>query len=524
MDTCLDVIVVGAGLSGLSAAYKLKKVDSSCKIIILEAKFRVGGRTLSHRLRCANHRTDLWDLGGQWVSSTQPHITALIKDLNIETYPQFLEGNKLLQLQKNKITSYNSWIPDISFWAAIELFRFIQKLETLAQEINVKNPYLHPRAEELDGMTFESYKNKHLRCYESRQLIDIAFRTTFGFDPCNMSCLYVLMYGNAAGGILRLFEGTEGAAQQLRVKGGTQQISFKLMDKLGAENVLLNHAVTEIIQREESNLVIVNTTNGKTFHATKLILAIPVHEALRIKFCPLLPEPKRLLFQNMPVGHLTKFICTYETTFWRAKNLSGEIVTNGGAPIVAGCDTGPLGIVYDGTTHNGNPALVGFISGHVGVQWSLKTPMERKAAVLQCLAIFFGNDALEPIDYAEKVWSEEPYNGGCPVNVMVPGVMKYVPKDFRKPYGKIHFAGTETSTSWCGYMNGAVQAGFRAAKEVLHDQVPGSIDEKELADTAYAKPNFDDDEDNLVDNTTSRLLAFAQLALGIAIITSVGIF
>jgi len=167
--------------------------------------------------------------------------------------------------------------------------------------------------------------------------------------------------------------------------------------------------------------------------------------------------------------------------------LSGEIVSNGGFPLVNGCDTGPLGVVYDGTTHLDSPALVGFIAGHIGIQWSSKTPMERKGAVLQTLAYFFGNEALDPLEYAEKLWSEEPYNGGCPVNIVTTGMMKYYSKLIRTPFGRIHWAGTETATSWCGYMEGAVQAGWRAAKEVLHNFYPERFTDKELEDTAYSK-------------------------------------
>lgn len=485
MSSEYDVVVVGAGLSGLCAAVRLKQADSSLRIVVLEAKERIGGRTLSIRLRSARG-TDVWDLGGQWVSSSQPHILTLLEDLGLQTYQQNVDGTKLMQVVGQDIKSYNHSIPQISFLAALELHRYIQRVESLCQEVSIDDPYQHPEAALLDGMTCESYKNTYLQSDAAKELMDIAFRVTFGCESARLSALYFLWYSRAAGSMMNLFKASRGTAQELKVEGGTQQICHLLSMKVGTENIYLSHPVERIVQDEDRDIVTVITENGQSFRAAKVIMALPVSEAVKLKYTPPLPEPRRVLYANMPMGHLTKFVVTYERPFWREKGYSGEIVTGGGIPLVADCDTGPLGVVYDNTTHKGSPALVGFIAGHQGIQWSTQTPEERKSAVLLSLAKFFGTEAAQPLEYAEKIWSEEPYNGGCPVNLATPGMMQYFNKHLRMPLGRIYWAGTETSTVWCGYMNGAVQAGWRAAKEVLHDIRPGSMTEKDLYDTAYS--------------------------------------
>ena len=78
----------------------------------------------------------------------------------------------------------------------------------------------------------------------------------------------------------------------------------------------------------------------------------------------------------------------------------------------------------------------------------------------------FGDDAGRPLDYVDKDWSEDPWSAGCYVGLMPPGLLTTVGDGLREPCGRIHFAGTETATRWCGYLDGAIESGERAAAEV----------------------------------------------------------
>uniref|UniRef100_A0AC35GEP3 Amine oxidase n=1 Tax=Panagrolaimus sp. PS1159 TaxID=55785 RepID=A0AC35GEP3_9BILA len=193
-----------------------------------------------------------------------------------------------------------------------------------------------------------------------------------------------------------------------------------------------------------------------------------------------MPYAKKQLFDGAPQGSLLKFIATYETPFWRAKGFSGEILSSGATNFKG--EVLPLVCVYDATTQNGNPALVGFIHNTF---WSDQTFEFRKNGVLQDLARFLGNEALSPIDYIDKDWHLEPYTGGCPASVVPAGNMNAF-LHIREPVSLIHFAGTETATEWMGYISGAVQAGKRAANEVLLKLGSRNVDRKQLKDSIYA--------------------------------------
>jgi monoamine oxidase len=94
-------------------------------------------------------------------------------------------------------------------------------------------------------------------------------------------------------------------------------------------------------------------------------------------------------------------------------------------------------------------------------------PETRKAAVLDELATLFGGAARNPTGYYESRWTNERYTRGCPVAIAGPGTLLAYGAALRPPSGRIHWAGTETSTYWNGYMDGAVRSGERAAAEVI---------------------------------------------------------
>ncbi len=125
--------------------------------------------------------------------------------------------------------------------------------------------------------------------------------------------------------------------------------------------------------------------------------------------------------------------------------------------------------MIDGTTSHGTPALLGFIGGRCASVWTSVTLEERRQGLLECLSRYFGGHKVSThlIEYAEKDWNVEPYSGGCPCHNVTTGSMKDFVDGLRKPYKNIHFAGTETASQGMGYMDGAVDAGRRAASEIL---------------------------------------------------------
>jgi monoamine oxidase len=159
----------------------------------------------------------------------------------------------------------------------------------------------------------------------------------------------------------------------------------------------------------------------------------------------------------MHMGQLMKCDAVYETPFWRAKGLSGSGVATDGA-VRAMFDNSPADAAVG--------VLLGFVGGSTYDTYGTKSLAERRAAVLQGFARFVGNEALNPIEYVEKDWTREPWTQGSPIASPTPGTISLVGSTIREPVGRVHWAGTETSTYWSGFMDGAVRAGERAAAEV----------------------------------------------------------
>ena len=111
--------------------------------------------------------------------------------------------------------------------------------------------------------------------------------------------------------------------------------------------------------------------------------------------------------------------------------------------------------------------VFGFVGGDEARAYNAKAPRARRAAVLNQLAAFFGPKARSPKAFFETTWAGERWTRGCPVGIPAVGALVAYGPWLRRPLGRIHWAGTETSDYWNGYMDGAVRSGERAATEVL---------------------------------------------------------
>jgi len=196
------------------------------------------------------------------------------------------------------------------------------------------------------------------------------------------------------------------------------------------------------------------------FHASYVIMAIPPSQASRIHYTPPLPAAKDQLLKGMLMGPAIKTVTLYSRPWWREKGLTGNLACSTHNHI----DT-PI-VVTLGTIHSPSPgyntrtlthspptpdttdrdeeggALAGFIIGDDAVHWAKKSTEERKEAVLKQYERQFGcKEALEAIDYVDKIWMDEEYCRGC-VSYCPPGVFSLYGDQIRNPIGRIHWAGT----------------------------------------------------------------------------------
>ncbi|GMV93663.1 MAG: putative flavin-containing monoamine oxidase AofH [Candidatus Hydrogenedentota bacterium] len=440
------VIIVGAGLAGLTAARELLR--RGVEVPVVEARDRVGGRTLAQ----ATAIGDSLDLGGQWIGPTQDRMAALVDEFGLQSYTQYNSGTKLSRVcGRNR--QYTGSIPSMPLLSLLDFQLLLNRLDRLSSTIDLEAPHGTPRASEWDGMTVEAWKRRHVKTATVRATFDTAVAAIFAADPAELSFLHFLFYLRSGGGFLRLAEVINGA-QETRVHGGMQAICERMAQELG-ERVLMNAPVRAI--RQSDTRVSVVTDRG-AFEGERVIVAVPPVLAGQIDYSPELPPARVQLTQRMPMGSVIKCIAIYASPFWRDAGLSGEVVT----------DVGPVKFTFDDTPEGcQRGAIVGFISGADARLWAERSEDERRTAVLSQFADFFGPPAAQPVEYIDKVWAAERWSGGCYVGLMPPGVMTTLGHALREPIGRIHWAGAETATEWNGYMEGAVRSGERAAGEVL---------------------------------------------------------
>jgi monoamine oxidase len=440
-----DVAIVGAGLSGLRAARSL--VDTGHDVVLLEARERVGGRLLNASLGDGVQV----DLGGQWVGSDHSRVQDLAGELGIEIFPQFGEGRNLLDVGGVR-RRYRGTIPRLGLGVLWDVFVARRRIARLARDVGAEQPWAADRAAELDGQTFAEWCEENVRTEIARELIGLAGRTVWGTGPEELSMLHVLFYVSAAGSFDKLID-TEGGAQQDRLEGGAQALALGLAASLG-ERVRPGAPVRRIEQRGEGIRVL---ADGVEVEAPRTIVAVPPAVAARIEFDPVLPEQRQRLAEQLRPGRLNKCIALYQEPFWRADGFSGESVT----------DAGPVTLTFDCSPRDGSAGvMLGFVGGPEAGEMEAMEPAERRAAVLACFERLFGSQAAQPLDYTEQTWAAEEWSGGGPTSNFGPGGWTDCGPALREPVGGIHWAGTETATVWSGYMEGALQAGERAAAEV----------------------------------------------------------
>ena len=447
MSAAPDVVVVGAGLAGLAAARRA--VDAGAEVVVLEARDRVGGRTLT--LPAADG-TPI-DHGGQWIGPTQHRIAALAERLGVTTYPSYERGLHT-EFREGRAHRYDGPFPgDNDPISAVALGQAIRELDAMAASVPLEAPWTAEQALVWDSQTVETWLQARVPAGQARTWLREAIRSTLAAEARDLSLLHTLFVIRSAGGIALLLA-TAGGAQERRFHHGAQAISIRLAESLGDRVVL--GAPAQVVRHGDGRVVV--EAAGRTVAAGRAILAVPPAIAGRIGYRPAMPGWRNQLTQRVPMGSVIKVHAIYEQPFWRTEGLSGFVVS----------DSGPVRIVYDNSPEDGSPGvLVGFIEGEQARIWARRNPADRRAGVLACLADYFGERAGRPRELLERSWADEEYSGGCYAGYFPPGVWTSFGQALREPVGRLHWAGTETATAWTAYMEGAVQSGQRAADEVL---------------------------------------------------------
>ncbi len=446
MTESADVLVVGAGLAGLTAARDIAAAGRS--VIVLEARDRVGGRTVNQEIGDGK----IVEMGGQWAGPTQDRVLALAAELDVGTYPTYDEGKKVLHFN-GKRGLYSGAIPRLSPLVLVDVGQAQARLEAMAKKVPLDAPWTAKSAERLDGQTFETWVRRNTVTGSARTLLALGAEAVFAAEPGDLSMLHVLFYSHSGGSFQRLID-TTGGAQQDRFDGGSALIAQHLATGLG-DIVRLGCPVSRITVTGDK---VTATTGLGQFDGRRIVVAAPPLLAGRIEYEPTLPPWREQLTQRTPMGSVIKCQVLYDEPFWRKEGLSGQATGDGEGSRV----------VFDNTPRDGSPGvLLAFLEGDEARRLGRQPLAVRRQAVVDSLVRYFGPRAGKPERFIELDWQQERWSGGCYGTLFGPNVWTRYGHALRAPVGPIHWAGTETAAVWSGYMDGAVRSGEQVAKDVL---------------------------------------------------------
>lgn len=481
-----DVVVVGAGLSGLSAAYSLisssKFSQKELKVLILEARDRVGGRTntisvtfeesksLDTPVSNKTLHTGYIDFGAQWIGPLHSELLSLVEQFDLQLLDQYYPPNDVVN--SNRLTECVGYKCELMQKEdALQVDFYMNLIHQLSSDVNTASPWDHPSALQLDTISIHDHINQHISSEPARKEVLLFAQTVLAFSPDQISFLFFLFYVKSGGGMASLGDGELGA-QKWKVKGGAENISIQLTALLQGKGVRVMTSCPVVSVKTKKNQNIDCTeivcSNGQIIHSKRVVFAISPQLVAGIEILPELPNEKQQCCKNIVAGHAIKVYIIFKSAFWLNNSDSPD-------PYSLNAHFTDLGYVHNifhstFVTSSGEfPALVGLITGSAALEFEVLSPSERRIQVLAQLSKMYATDEI-PLYYGEKIWAEEVYSGGCYAGISPPtGVLAKYGMHVRSSVGSLHFASTETASEYYGYMEGAIRAGKRAAGELLND-------------------------------------------------------
>jgi len=443
----VDYCVAGAGFAGLTAALRLKQAGRS--VALLEARDRVGGRTYTEVLADGS-----WiDRGGAWIGPGQDRVYALMSEFGVPAYKQYIDGESMM-IVDGKQHRYAGAIPwTVSPWATMNLGVGLIKVRQMCRSIPLRAPWQARKAVEWDRISLAAWLEKNIWSKQARDMLDMALAGPYTSAASEVSLLWVL-YQMASGGGPDFVVSSKDGSQDSRPVGGMGAIYRPVAADLG-DALQLSQPVRHIVQDADGVTV---RSDDLTVRARRVIVAVPLAIAGQISYEPTLPIDRLYLNQRMPSGAIVKISVIYDEPFWRADGLSGQTASPGSVAT----------LTIDACTDTGDPGVMCVITeGPAARRLGRLAQADRQAAVVGELVDRFGDKAGSPVGYHEQDWSLERYSGGGMISHAPTGVLSEFGYTLREPCGRIHWAGTESSAVICGWVDGAIRSGERAAEEVL---------------------------------------------------------
>lgn len=431
----LDVIVVGAGLAGLTAARRLR--DHGLSVRVLEARSQPGGRVRSATLETGT----VIDVGAQFISDDQTYITALAEEAGVEKHASDMPGDTLFTGEDPARRVGGDALP-MSFFAQIltglSYWRFGSALGGIdGSQIGA-----------LDAMSGADFMASKTIGTQAQQYLAGLFSDGMCLPLTDVSAYELFEQARSVGG-LAAYEN----AEQWTISRGSAGLVDYLAGHIG-DALVLDTPVRAIAQYKD--YVRVESARGEHV-ARRVVLAVPPQLLPSLAIAPALPAARQQALQGFREGRVIKTVVEFDRPWWREQGYSGTTVEPGGVFSAVVDGTPPdmrSGLLVAFSTSDGRDILAG-----VGNETA------RIAHFVGWLADVYGHDIPAPLGGRSFDWNEEPYSRGGYASRRGIGGWSGAP-DLFAPLGHIHFAGTETADVWRSYMDGAVQSGERAAHAI----------------------------------------------------------
>jgi monoamine oxidase len=482
----VDVVIIGAGLSGLAAAATLKAVPAERRVsyLVLEASDRkaAGGRTHT------GVAPGYLDFGGAYIGGvgSQNYINHFVQKYSLKTLATSLPAQKrwIYEDAGGKFATLPGNQP-LDLPGNPESVMRLAELDELALSVRAQldRPWSHPLAREWDAMTVADWMTREKLSPETTGVMTAAVRSTFSAEPGQLSFLFFLWYAATAGNFSQVVDVTNRsiAAEGRRFTYGTRDLVEALIREVANgqpdQNIKWSTAASSLHNNRTG--VTVATSDGP-FSAKYAIVAMSPFQCRTLEFEGDGAAARKELQNNMSMGHTIKGFLFFEKAFWNDLGFSGYFLSDNGD-----YKEWPLDWTLDNSwtptekernaSDRSVPAqysLMTFIVGASADYWSKQPLEDRREAVIDHVAKAFGPTTREHLvhdktkHYYEKDWSVQKGLGG-PTGILGPNILTRYPDALRRPVERIHWAGTETAHEWMGYMNGAIASGVRAANEVI---------------------------------------------------------
>jgi putrescine oxidase len=443
-----DVVIVGAGVAGLTAANDLKKAGLS--VAVLEARDRAGGRLWTDVIDGA-----MLEIGGQWVSPDQDALIETVAELGLEMFSRYREGDSVYVGPDGVAKRFTGEMFPVSPETEAAIAEITERLDAMVAEIDPDRPWAHEKAAEWDSISWDAWLRTQTDDDEAVRNLAFATGPAMLTKPTHsFSLLQSLLMAASAGAYSHLVDAD--FILDKRVVGGLQQVPLLLAERLG-DDVFLEQPVRTLEYGDDG---VTAVADGMTVRARFAILALPPNLYPRISFVPALPRLQHQMHQHLSMGFVIKVHAVYDRPFWREKGLSGTAFS----PYELSHEA------YDNTNHGDERGtLVGFVSDRHADDVFRISAEERKERILESLSHYYGPEAKDPIVYYESDWGAEEWTRGAyAVSFDLGGLHRYG-ADLREPVGPIHFACSDMAGAGYQHVDGAIRMGRLAASNIIEE-------------------------------------------------------